>query len=146
MSTIEEKWKKRLIINECQERRLTNTSLIGLYRNQPHYLRLPASEAEIATRDSINYYTNITREYAYRELLMRAGEGRLVKASTPLPGLNLHVFSFFKMQIVMIFFGLFCSSVLASMGFYRMSLFGQNRKFSTRLVDGLVLSTILLLT
>src|SRR5690625_7161462 len=77
---------------------------------------------------------------------MRAGEGRLVKASTPLPGLNLHVFSFFKMQIVMIFFGLFCSSVLASMGFYRMSLFGQNRKFSTRLVDGLVLSTILLLT
>src|SRR5690625_6630336 len=46
----------------------------------------------------------------------------------------------------MIFFGLFCSSVLASMGFYRMGLFGQNRKFSTRLVDGLVLSTILLLT
>lgn len=146
MSNVEENWKKSFYINEFQESRLTNTSLFGLYRNQPHYLRLPASEAEIATRDSINFYTNITREHAYRELLMRAGEGRLVKASTPLPGLNLHMFSFFKMQIVMIFFGLFCSSVLASMGFYRMSLFGQNRKFSTRLVDGLVLSTILLLT
>src|SRR5690625_5712108 len=125
MSNIEEKWKKSFYINEFHESRLTNISLIGLYRNQPHYLRLPASEAEIATRDSINFYTNITREHAYRELLMRAGEGRLVKASTPLPGLNLHVFSFFKMQIVMIFFGLFCSSLLASMVFYRISLFGQ---------------------
>src|SRR5690625_7521316 len=88
----------------------------------------------------------MSRYISYIVLLMRAVVRRMVNASTTLPGLNLHMFSFFKMQIVMIFFGLFCSSVLASMGFYRMSLFGQNRKFSTRLVDGLVLSTILLLT
>lgn len=135
-----------IYISEYVGDRLTNSALYGIYYNQPHYHKLPQAEANIIAEDAVRFFINRTNDQSFRVLLVRHSDRNVVKASAPLPGLNLHIFSLFKLQIVMIFFGLFCFAVLAGMGFSRFSLFGQNNRFSAKLIDGLTLSTILLLT
>jgi signal transduction histidine kinase len=107
---------------------------------------LPDAEAEIISEDPVRFFINRTNDQSFRVLLVQHISRNVVKARAPLPGLNLHIFSLFKLQIVMIFFGLFCFSILAGIGFSRFSLFGQSNRFSAKLIDGLALSTILLLT
>jgi len=138
--------RESIYISEYVGDRLTNSALYGIYYNQPHYHKLPEAEAEILTEDAVRFFINRTQDQSFRVLLVRHSDRNVVKASAPLPGLNLHIFSLFKLQIVMIFFGLFCFAVLAGMGFSRFSLFGQSNRFSSKLIDGLALSTILLLT
>src|SRR6056297_363512 len=138
--------RESIYISEYVGDRLTNSALYGIYYNQPHYHKLPEAEAEILTEDAVRFFINRTHDQSFRVLLVRHSDRNVVKASAPLPGLNLHIFSLFKLQIVMIFFGLFCFAVLAGMGFSRFSLFGQSNRFSSKLIDGLALSTILLLT
>jgi signal transduction histidine kinase len=138
-------WKQSYYIAEYLGERLTGSTVRGIYLNQPQYNKLPQREAEIARQDSISFITNITSDGSFREVLVKHDERTIIKASTPIPGFNHHLFSFFRMQIVMIFFGLFCFSLLAMAGFQPFSLFGQNRRFKDRLVDGLTLATILFL-
>ena len=141
-----QKSRDSIYISEYVGDRLTNSALFGIYYNQPHYHKLPEAEAEILAEDAVRFFINRTQDQSFRVLLVRHSDRNVVKASAPLPGLNLHIFSLFKLQIVMIFFGLFCFAVLASMGFSRFSLFGQSNRFRAKLIDGLALSTILLLT
>ncbi|MCC5941526.1 MAG: HAMP domain-containing histidine kinase [Balneolaceae bacterium] len=139
-------WRQSFYLAEFMGERLTRSSVQGIYRNQPQYNRLPEREAEIASQDSISFFNNITSDGTFREVLVRKDNRQIIKASTPVPGFNHHLFSYFRLQIVLVFFGLFCFSVLAMAGFQNFSLFGQNRRFKDRLVDGLTLATILLLT
>ncbi len=139
-------WKQSFYIAEYMGERLTRSSVQGIYRNQPQYNKLPEREAQIASQDSISFLTNITSDATFREVLVRKDSRQIIKASTPVPGFNHHLFSFFRLQIVLVFFGLFCFSIVAMAGFQNFSLFGQNRKFKDRLVDGLTLATIFLLT
>jgi len=138
--------RESIYISEYVGDRLTNSALFGIYYNQPHYHKLPNAEAEIISEDPVRFFINRTNDQSFRVLLVQHNDRNVVKASAPLPGVNLHIFSLFKLQIVMIFFGLFCFAVLAGMGFSRFSLFGQGNRFSAKLIDGLALSTILLLT
>jgi signal transduction histidine kinase len=141
-----QKNRNSIYISEYVGNRLTNSALYGIYYNQPHYHKLPEAEANILADDAVRFFINRTSDQSFRVLLVRHSDRNVVKASAPLPGLNLHIFSLFKLQIVMIFFGLFCFAILAGMGFPRFSLFGQSNRFSAKLIDGLALSTILLLT
>lgn len=138
--------RESIYISEYVGDRLTNSALFGIYYNQPHYHKLPDAEAEIISEDPVRYFINRVNDQSFRVLLAQHKDRNVVKASAPLPGLNLHIFSLFKLQIVMIFFGLFCFAILAGMGFSQFSLFGQSNRFSAKLIDGLALSTILLLT
>ena len=138
-------WKQSYYIAEYLGERLTASTVRGIYHNQPQYNKLPQQEAEIARQNSVSFITNITSDGSFREVLVRHDERTVIKASTPLPGFNHHLFSFFRLQVVLIFFGLFCFSLLGMAGFGHYSLFGQNRRFRDRLVDGLALATILFL-
>ncbi len=138
-------FKQSIYLAEYLGDRLTRSTVKGIYQNQPQYNSLPAREAEISRQDSINFITNITSDGSFREVIVRDSR-TVIKASTPLYHFNHHLFSYFRLQIVLVFFGLFCFSILAMIGFKEFSLFGQNRKFRDRLVDGLTLATILFLT
>ena len=140
-----EDWRKSFFLAEYIDQQIIRSTIKGIYRNQPQYNKLPEREYEFAKQDSVSFFTNITADGNFRELLVR-NRGNIVKASTPVPEVNHHLFSFFRLQIVLVFFGLFCFSILAILGFKHYSLFGQNRRFRDRLVDGLSLATILFLT
>jgi len=139
-------WSQSIYIAEFMGERLTRSSVQGIYRDQPQYNRLPARELQLAQQDSINFFNNITSDGNFREVLVRKENWHIIKASTPVQGFNHHLFSYFRLQIILVFFGLFCFSLLATAGFKSFSLFGQNRRFRDRLIDGLTLATILLLT
>lgn len=139
-------WKQSYYLAEFLGSQISRSSMEGIYNNQPEYNRLPIREAEIARNDSIAFITNITAQGDFREILMRSGERKVVKASTPVPGLNHHLFSFFRLHIVLVFFGLFIFAVLAMSGFRTFSLFGQSRRFQNRLLDALTLATLMFLT
>lgn len=139
-------WQQSFYIAEFLGNRLTRSTVEGLYNNQPQYNKLPQQEEEIASRDSISYITNITSSGNFREVLVQKEDRRVLKASTPVPPINQHLFSFVRLQIVLVFFGLFVFSLLAMAGFTRFVLFGQSRKFKHRLIDGLTLASLLLLT
>ncbi|PWN05223.1 ATP-binding protein [Rhodohalobacter mucosus] len=141
-----EEWRDSYYLAEFRNGRISRSAMEGIYSNQPEYSRLPAREQEIALRDSIAFITNLTVQGEFREILLKVDQNTIVKASTPIPVLNNHLFSYFRLQMVMIFFGLFIFSLLALSGEKRFSLFSQNRKFRHRLLDGLTLVTIIFLT
>lgn len=141
----ETSWENSLYLAEYTGRRLTRNSIFGLYQQQPQYYRLPERELEIARDDSLTYLTKNTEEGSFRELIVNLGERRFIKASTPYPGINQHLFSFFRFHLVLIIFGLFCFACLSIIGFSGFSLFGQNRRFHHRLIDALTLATLLFL-
>lgn len=138
-------WKHSYYIAEFTGTRLTRNTMIGLYNHQPQYHRLPDRELEIAETDSINFLTNTTANGSFREVLINTGDRKVVKASTPFPGIEQHLFSFFRLQIVLIFFGLFCFSILSLAGFTAFSPFGQSIRFRSRMIDGLAFATIIFL-
>jgi len=139
-------WKESFYIAEFIEGTVNRTAMEGIYSNQPQYNRLPAREAEISQRDSVAYITNVTSQGKFREILIRQDTDTVIKASTPMPGFNLLLFSFFRYQIVLILFGLFLFAIFSTAGFQAFKLFGQSRKFKHRLLDGLTMATILFLT
>ena len=141
----EDEWRQSYYLAEFNNERMTRSSMQGIYQNQPVYSRIPQREAEIAKSDSIAFITNITVQGEFREILLNVDENSIVKASTPIPTFNNHLFSYFRTQMVMIFFGLLFFLTLAASGLRQFSLFGQNRKFRDRLLDGLTLATILFL-
>ena len=142
----EQDWKQSFYIAEYINEKVNRTSMEGIYKNQPQYNRLPDREAEISARDSIAFITNVTPQGIFREIVTLEDNNRVIKASTPLPGFNHHLFSFFRYLIVLTFFGLFIFAIFSTVGFKTYRLFGQSRKFKDRLLDGLILSTILFLT
>lgn len=139
-------WKRSFYMAEFQNSRVTRSAVLGMYTDQPEYNRLSGVETTIAMQDSIAYLTTLTNQGAFREILMHTGDQTIVKVSTPKPGFNNHLFSFFRLQIVLVFFGLFLFVILGMMGFRWFILFGQSRKFQHRLIDGLTLATLLFLT
>lgn len=138
-------WKHSFYLAEFTGSRLTRNTMIGLYSHQPQYHRLPDREIEIAQTDSINFLTNATANGDFREVLINTADRKIIKASTPFPGIEQHLFSYFRLQIVLIFFGLFCFSILSLAGFNAFSPFGQSIRFRSRLIDGLAFATIIFL-
>ncbi len=138
-------WKHSYYLAEFTGSRLTRNTMVGLYNHQPQYHRLPDRELEIAQTDSINFLTNTTANGSFREVLINTADRKIVKASTPFPGLEQHLFSFFRLQIVLIFFGLFCFSLFSLAGFSAFSPFGQSIRFRSRMIDGLAFATIIFL-
>lgn len=139
-------WKQSFYLSEYLGDRLVRSALKGSYHDQPQYNRLPERELEIALQDSITFFTNNTVSGSFREVLIQTDGRRIIKASTPYPGFNHHLFSYFRLQIILVFFGLFCFIILGFSGFHFFTLFGQNTRFKNRLIDGLTLATILFLT
>lgn len=138
-------WKNSFYLAEFTGSRLTRNAMLGLYNHQPQYHRLPDREQEIAKTDSVNFLTKSTSNGTFREVLINTDEQKIVKASTPFPGIEQHLFSYFRLQIVLVFFGLFCFSILSLAGFQHFSPFGQSSRFRSRLIDGLAFATIIFL-
>lgn len=139
-------WKQSFYLAEFLGSQVSRSSVLGIYKNQPEYNRLPIREAEIARTDSIAFVTNYTAQGTFREILMKADDRKIIKASTPIPGFNQHLFSYFRLHIVLVFFGLFIFAILSMAGFRQFSLFGQSRRFQHRLLDALTLATLIFLT
>jgi nitrogen fixation/metabolism regulation signal transduction histidine kinase len=143
-STLDD-WKSSYYLSEYVNGLMTQNTVKGIYKGQPEYTRLPDRELQIAYSDSIAYITNITTQGVFREVLINTRENTVVKASTPIPGFDNHLFSFFRFNILLILSGLILFPLLSLSGVESFKLFRQNRKFRHRLLDGLVLVTILFL-
>ncbi|MEX2455722.1 MAG: ATP-binding protein [Balneolaceae bacterium] len=141
-----EEWKKSFYMAEFSGNRVARSATKGIYTDQPEYNRLSDIERNIALEDSIAYLTTITSSDAFREVLLKTGERNIIKVSTPRPAFNNHLFSYFRLLIVLVFFGLFTMGILSILGFEKFRLFGQSKRFQHRLIDGLTLATFLFLT
>lgn len=139
-------WRRSYYLAEFVNNRVTRSAIKGIYTNQPEYNRLSEIEASIAMQDSIAHITTITSEGVFRELLLKTGDNTIIKASSPKPRFNNHLFSFFRLHIVITLFGLFLFSLLSTLKFSSFNLFGQSKRFQERLIDGLTLATLLFLT
>lgn len=142
----EREWKQSFYLSEYLGDRLIRSSMKGTYHNQPQYNRLPQRELELALQDSITFIKNNTASGSFREIMIHVGNRQIIKASTPYPGFNQNLFSFFRLQIILILAGLFIFILLSITGLKFFHLFGQDRQFKNRLIDGLSLATILFLT
>ncbi|TVQ65542.1 MAG: sensor histidine kinase [Balneolaceae bacterium] len=139
-------WRQSIFLSEFTGDRLTRTALKGMYHNQPQFNRLSSQKREAAAMDSVLFITNHTESGRFREILVNSGERQITIASTPYPGINHHLFSYFRLQIVLIFFSLFSFTLISALGFPGFAPFGRNHRFRDRLVDGLIMTTILFLT
>jgi len=139
-------WKRSYYMAEFQNSRVTRSAIKGIYTDQPEYNRISDIESSIAMQDSIAHITTLTAQGVFRELLLQTGENTIIKVSTPKPGFNNHLFSFFRLHIILTLFGLFVFAILSLLRFKSFSLFGQSKQFRDRLIDGLTLATLLFLT
>lgn len=143
-STVED-WKRSYYLAEFTEGRLTKSAIKGIYAHQPIYNRLSDREIEIAHQDSIAFISNLTANGTFRELLLKHSDDVIYKASTPVPGFSNHLFSFFRFNVVILISGLLLFPLFSFLGLKTFSLFNQSRRFQSRLLDGLVLATLLFL-
>lgn len=141
-----EEWRKSFYMAEFAGNRVVRSATKGIYTDQPEYNRLSDIEHNIAMDDSIAYVTTLTSQGSFREILMKTGERNIVKVSTPKPGFSNHLFSFFRMFLPLLFFGLFVMGTLSVFGLNSFNLFSQSNRFQNRLIDGFTLATLLFLT
>jgi signal transduction histidine kinase len=140
-----EDWKTSYYLAEFTNNRLTKSAVKGIYANQPIYNRLPDREVEIVHQDSIAFISSLTANGTFRELLLKKSDEVIYKASTPVPGFNSHLFSFFKFNVVILITGLILFPVFSFLGLKTFHLFNQSRRFQSRLLDGLAFATLLFL-
>ncbi|MEX1063447.1 MAG: HAMP domain-containing protein, partial [Balneolaceae bacterium] len=143
-STVDD-WRTSYYMAEFRNGRLDKNTVKGIYANQPKYNRLSDREMEIVREDTIAFISNLTVHGTFRELIFKDSEETIIKASTPLPGFNNHLFSFFRINVVILVAGLILFPLFSFIGLKTFSLFSQSRKFQNRLLDGLVLATLLFL-
>ncbi len=141
-----EEWRKSFYMAEFAGSRVVRSATKGIYTDQPEYNRLSDIERSIAMDDSIAYITTRTSQGSFREILMKTGERNIVKVSTPKPGFSNHLFSYFRMFLPLLFFGLFVMGTLSVYGLKSFNLFSQSNRFQSRLIDGFTLATLLFLT
>lgn len=141
-----EEWRKSFYMAEFAGNRVVRSATKGIYTDQPEYNRLSDIENTIAMEDSIAFVTTRTLQGSFREILMKIGERNIVKVSTPKPGFSNHLFSFFRMFLPLLFFGLFVMGTLSVCGLKSFNLFSQSNRFQNRLIDGFTLATLLFLT
>lgn len=141
-----DEWRKSFYMAEFAGNRAVRSATKGIYTDQPEYNRLSDIERSIALKDSIAFITTRTSQGSFREILMKAGERNIVKVSTPKPGFSNHLFSFFRMFLPLLFFGLFVMGTLSVFGLKSFNLFSQSNRFQNRLIDGFTLATLLFLT
>lgn len=141
-----EEWRKSFYMAEFTGSKVVRSATKGIYTDQPEYNRLSDIERNIALDDSIAFITNRTSQGSFREILMKTGERNIVKVSTPKPGFSNHLFSFFRMFLPLLFFGLFVMGTLSICGLKSFNLFSQSNRFQNRLIDGFTLATLLFLT
>ena len=141
-----EEWRKSFYMAEFAGGRVVRSATRGIYTDQPEYNRLSDIERNIALDDSIAFITTRTAQGSFREILMKTGERNIVKVSTPKPGFSNHLFSFFRMFLPLLFFGLFVMGTLSVFGLRSFNLFSQSNRFQNRLIDGFTLATLLFLT
>lgn len=141
-----EEWRKSFYMAEFAGNRVVRSATKGIYTDQPEYNRLSGIEQNIAMADSIAYITTRTSQGSFREILMKTGERNIVKVSTPKTGFSNHLFSYFRMFLPLLFFGLFVMGSLSVCGLKSFNLFSQSNRFQNRLIDGFTLATLLFLT
>lgn len=141
-----DQWKKSFYMAEFTGNRVTRSATKGSYTDQPEYNRLSDIEQNIAMEDSIAFINTRTSQGSFREILMKTGERNIIKVSTPKPGFSNHLFSFFRMFLPLLFFGLFVMGVFSICGIKSFHLFSQSNRFQNRLIDGFTLATLLFLT
>ena len=144
-ASTQDDWKTSYYLAEFTNGIRSKSLVKGIYANQPIYNRLSDREREIVEQDSLAFISNLTAQGNFRELIVKKSEDSVIKASTPVPGFNNHLFSFFRFNVVILFAGLILFTMLSIFGLKSFSLFGQSRRFQNRLLDGLTLSTLLFL-
>ncbi|WP_147303602.1 HAMP domain-containing sensor histidine kinase [Rhodohalobacter sp. SW132] len=145
-ATTGEDWRKSFYMAEFTGNRVVRSATKGIYNDQPEYNRLSDVERNIAMQDSLAFITTRTAQGSFREILLRVGDRNIVKVSTPKPGFTNHLFSFFRLFLPLLFFGLFVMAVLSICGLRPFHLFSQSKRFQNRLIDGFTLATLLFLT
>lgn len=145
-ATTGEDWRKSFYMAEFSGNRVVRSATKGIYTDQPEYNRLSDIERNIAMLDSLAFITTRTAQGSFREILLKVGDRNIVKVSTPKPGFNNHLFSYFRLFLPLLFFGLFVMGTLSMCGLKTFHLFSQSKRFQNRLIDGFTLATLLFLT
>jgi len=145
-ATTGEDWRKSFYMAEFTGNRVVRSATKGIYNDQPEYNRLSDIERNIAMQDSLAFITTRTTQGSFREILLKVGDRNIVKVSTPKPGFTNHLFSFFRLFLPLVFFGLFVMAILSICGLRSFHLFSQSKRFQNRLIDGFTLATLLFLT
>ena len=140
-----DEWKKSYYLAEFSNGIMSRSIQKGFYEGQPEYNRLPEREQEIALRDSIAYISNFTSRGQFREVILKHNDDKIVKASTPVAGFNVHLFSFFRYNISLILLGIFLFPLLSVLGLRQFALFKQSVRFQSRLLDGLAVAVLIFL-
>lgn len=140
-----DEWKKSYYIAEFSDGTISRNIQKGFYKGQPEYNRLPKREQEIALSDSIAYLSNFTSRGQFREVILKHRDDRIIKASTPVAGFNVHLFSFFRYNISLILLGIFLLPLLSISGIRQFALFKQSVRFQSRLLDGLAVAVLIFL-
>jgi len=140
-----EDWKRSYYLAIFEGRELQRSAVRGLYSNQPRYNRLSDREMEIVRSDSIAFISNQTAQGRFREVLIQGDNDTVIKASTPLPRLNHHLFSIFRFAFITLTAGIILFLLLSLLGISSFRLFGVRRSFRSRLLDGLTVVTLLML-
>ncbi|CAN5408593.1 hypothetical protein BH23BAC3_BH23BAC3_29910 [soil metagenome] len=139
-------WSKSFYMAEFSGNRVVRSATMGIYTDQPEYNRLSEVERTIAIEDSLAFITTKTSQGTFREILLRVDDQNIIKVSTPKPGFTNHLFSFFRLFLPLLFFGLFIMAILSICGLRSFQLFSQSKRFQNRLIDGFTLATLLFLT
>jgi signal transduction histidine kinase len=142
----DEEWRKSFYMAEFTGNRMIRSATKGIYTDQPEYNRLSDIERSIAMEDSLAFITTQTAQGSFREVLLKVGERNIVKVSTPKKGSSNHLFSFFRLFLPLLYFGLFVMGIASVCGFRTFNLFSQTNRFQQRLIDGFALATLLFLT
>jgi len=140
-----DEWKKSYYIAEFTNGVMSRNVQKGFYEGQPEYNRLPEREQEIALSDSIAYISNFTARGQFREVILKHNKDKIVKASTPVAGFNVHLFSYFRYNVSLIFLGVFLFPLLSFLGLRQFSLYNQSVRFQSRLLDGLAIAVLIFL-
>lgn len=141
-----DEWGNSFYMAEFSGGRVVRSATKGIYTDQPEYNRLSEIERNIAMQDSLAFITTRTSQGSFREVLLRVGEENIIKISTPKPGFNNHLFSFFRLFLPLLFFGLFIMAVFSICGLSSFHLFSQSKRFQNRLIDGFTLAALFFLT
>lgn len=139
-------WQSSYLLTDYRGGQEVRSAVKGMNAYYPKYNQLSDNIIRDVRRDSVVFATNHTPQMNYRQLYLKVSPNQIIKVDSPTPNLQNHLFSFFRFYFTLLFIGVIITQVLAFMGYHRLKLFGQSKKFQNRILDSYLIATMIFLT
>ncbi|MGM0546991.1 MAG: ATP-binding protein [Bacteroidota bacterium] len=133
------------LLQRFQNGRLTNTVQQGFTNYFPNYRTLEQNKIEALNSDTLLYTDEKTDQFSYRTMLWKESEDQIIKASTTLPGYRVILFSFFRYSFMLLLVGCIIVLIRQLVPPLNFQFLGANKRFQDRLIDSLLLATLVFL-